>query len=747
MAFNVHSLVLFCALVRTPALVLRGQIQEDESRQRGKQEGTLALPSVVLMAPGVMTCPSSQRITSKQACDAAFRAVVDKYDYATTDAPATGSAQLHSLPVSWPHLPHGCSVSKGKAYFNTDETQAARGDSAVLDVLHFRTVCTSAAYEKLYDAKFCQGQILYNGGGAVAQGNFQSQAACQEECDLDPRCKFFLWKNEPGTSWTFHCATFQGCSAPAAYADGKKAMIFKKLDVLAPSTGLSNEMGRHTVVQPDAETEHGGIPESSSFHVRRTAPPSGPHFKSISPELTTELASAIPVASGDEKTKHDKYIKEIAEVYIGMDTNRTGFISKAEWMHAFTDKTMVKLVTDRALHVDLLKKMLAKMYSGKSEMSKSAIASMFDQLDKDKSGQIDIREFVLGAHRLQYGSAAPWFHCSLVAGSVKMSWRPDSAVVMTKNVTRTDKSGWKWQQTVYHRGNWSIEGDNVLIKWEALPPWRLRTVDGGHSFRSTLTLSREAAATASPPKAKQFLCTKPPADLKRSISIGMREAAFARADATRSEARLYSSFVLQGCRQATMPVRRDTYVLTAGMTLEACFTHCAKLKGMKHFGLTRGDTCFCSQVPAGKTSEEENCDVKCNGNPEQSCGGLSSYYDIAYASIYTMVDCRPPGAKELREDATARLARLRALYSEQKMQSCGQAKGNLAKIEGSPVLSGTPIDCQQACLAGRGAGKCHGFTYDGRRSKCTFHIDAFHGKPEKNEFFSCFFKKSVPLMG
>merc|ERR1740130_1864531 len=82
--------------------------------------------------------------------------------------------------------------------------------------LSFQVVCAPAAYKEFALARFCSGAVLYNGGGPKAEGKFQSYASCEDECDHDPRCKFFLWKHEQGTSWVNHCATFSDCSTPEA---------------------------------------------------------------------------------------------------------------------------------------------------------------------------------------------------------------------------------------------------------------------------------------------------------------------------------------------------------------------------------------------------------------------------------------------------------------------------------------------------------------------------------------------------
>merc|ERR1719331_1922865 len=163
---------------------------------------------------------------------------------------------------------------------------------------------------------------------------------------------------------------------------------------------------------------------------------------------------------------------------------------------------------------------------------------------------------------------------------------------------------------------------------------------------------------------------------------------------------------------------------------------------MHYFAVTKGDSCFCSAVSSGKLTDDANCDMVCSGNPEESCGGYSRY-----ASVYTMIDSLPPSPQKLKEDAIERVQRLESLYSVAQGHSCGNMEGNEVEIEGSSVLAGEPQECKQACLAGRGAENCHGFTFDARQGKCTFYKDAAWGKIEKDAQLSCFFKKGVPLLG
>jgi len=330
------------------------------------------------------------------------------------------------------------------------------------------------------------------------------------------------------------------------------------------------------------------------------------------------------------------------------------------------------------------------------------------------------------------GAKDPWFACQLAGGHERLVWTAKKLVIMTRTVKRQNCHKLNCKASRFYTGKWSIEGANVLLTWDSLPPMRLNSADGGLNFNSVFENN-----------AKKYTCKGPPSLLTKLINAGINEAQQKLAAALRSKAGVPTDFSEHGCLDtSTQPVKADVLVLARGMTLAKCFTHCAKTKGMYYFALTRGDSCFCSATPPGVTSSPNNCDLHCSGHPEEYCGGWSTF-----ASVYTMIDCLPPGPQEKREDAAARSKRLRALYSKKASQSCGQAKGNQVEVDGSPVYTGYPKDCEQMCLAGKGGGKCHGFTYDSKFSRCTFHLDAFWGNATKDPHSTCYYKKSIPLLG
>jgi len=192
----------------------------DETREEAP--GTFP---AVLMMHGVEACPKGQQILSQHACAAAFGAIVKRYGYE--------AAQSQALLGSWHFVPKGCSVSEGKAYFNTEDFQRTLPPA---DTSRFNAVCGEATYRISQRSKFCTGGELYNGGGAQPADSFRSESTCRQTCDQDPRCKFFMWKHEPGTSWAYHCATFTNCNKPDAYEDGKTSIVFQKLTQTIPST-------------------------------------------------------------------------------------------------------------------------------------------------------------------------------------------------------------------------------------------------------------------------------------------------------------------------------------------------------------------------------------------------------------------------------------------------------------------------------------------------------------------------------
>ena len=51
--------------------------------------------------------------------------------------------------------------------------------------------------------------------------------ACEDRCNADPDCFYFLYKDDLGSLSTYHCAGFKSCSSPTPYTDGQ-ANVYKK---------------------------------------------------------------------------------------------------------------------------------------------------------------------------------------------------------------------------------------------------------------------------------------------------------------------------------------------------------------------------------------------------------------------------------------------------------------------------------------------------------------------------------------
>merc|ERR1719375_349208 len=110
-----------------------------------------------------------------------------------------------------------------------------------------------------------------------------------------------------------------------------------------------------------------------------------------------------------------------------------------------------------------------------------------------------------------------------------------------------------------------------------------------------------------------------------------------------------------------------------------------------------------------------------------------------------MMDCRG-GKKAVKEDKAARSKRLHALYLKKQGQTCAQAKGDDVEVDDSKVFNGSPHACMEKCLSGKGAKRCHGFTYSKAQGRCSFNKDSLSGKANKDPESSCYYKKAIPLL-
>jgi hypothetical protein len=196
-----------------------------------------------------------------------------------------------------------------------------------------------------------------------------------------------------------------------------------------------------------------------------------------------------------------------------------------------------------------------------------------------------------------------------------------------------------------------------------------------------------------------------------------------------------TDFVTSGCRRVKGEIK-DAYVDPSGMTHNKCFARCRTKKGIFVFAVMDGGTCFCSKASLGEDLTTDNCDTPCSGNLGDFCGGVGA------ASVFTMIDCLPPSAQEEKEDLLAKQADIMNSYSVFEDESCGQDKDNAAEVGGSDSLSGTEEECKVACWQAKGAGQCHGFTYDKMLAQCRFHYDVFAGSIVEKPGLTCFWKKT-----
>jgi len=72
------------------------------------------------------------------------------------------------------------------------------------------------------------------------------------------------------------------------------------------------------------------------------------------------------------------------------------------------------------------------------------------------------------------------------------------------------------------------------------------------------------------------------------------------------------------------------------MTVEVCYDFCRNVSGAQFFGLENGRRCYCTPTfhSGGEVREEDVCDVPCEGDATQMCGGNKGQQDM-----YEMHDC------------------------------------------------------------------------------------------------------------
>jgi len=69
------------------------------------------------------------------------------------------------------------------------------------------------------------------------------------------------------------------------------------------------------------------------------------------------------------------------------------------------------------------------------------------------------------------------------------------------------------------------------------------------------------------------------------------------------------------------------------MTINRCFDFCRTIPNMVYFGLQGGRDCYCTPYYKPMAGENSNCDLTCEGDPSQMCGGKTR------SSVFEMHSC------------------------------------------------------------------------------------------------------------
>jgi len=119
----------------------------------------------------------------------------------------------------------------GQGFFaakvETTKCVNATGGSA-----HFGRCCADAevTYTE-YTQDYMCGEVenaLWHEGGDTKEGRHAGEENCKQACTEDPSCQYYLWKDEPGTMWRYHCAGYGIECKLKDYDDGATAKLYKK---------------------------------------------------------------------------------------------------------------------------------------------------------------------------------------------------------------------------------------------------------------------------------------------------------------------------------------------------------------------------------------------------------------------------------------------------------------------------------------------------------------------------------------
>jgi len=142
------------------------------------------------------------------------------------------SVLMTKLPTC---LPPGDLTSKdlskiGVSYRSTNGEMIARG-CLTEGVNHYYPQAVSSV---------CSGVPLAGDAGSTAIAPHSSQVQCENLCDNNPNCNFYMWKDQPGTQNQYNCKLFAGCDILLPPADGLGIVVFIKPSALPGYTLIGN---------------------------------------------------------------------------------------------------------------------------------------------------------------------------------------------------------------------------------------------------------------------------------------------------------------------------------------------------------------------------------------------------------------------------------------------------------------------------------------------------------------------------
>jgi len=134
------------------------------------------------------------------------------------------------------------------------------------------------------------------------------------------------------------------------------------------------------------------------------------------------------------------------------------------------------------------------------------------------------------------------------------------------------------------------------------------------------------------------------------------------------------------------------------MNHNVCYEFCRRFDGVKFFGITNGNKCYCEPMFVVATAgNSSGCKVACEGNPGEMCGGPDT------SSIFEMHDCPPKekfsseavlaftdlktGVKEMGDKAKECIDNL--VKSGSSLVSSQKQKGNTITMKHQKAMTGS----------------------------------------------------------